>query len=498
LFILFFLLKYLLLNFMNRLSKNNKKAFTLLEIILVVALMTILSIIVILAINPVKHLRDTNNAKRMVDIKTISNAITQYVIDNEGVLPEEISTEKREICKTDAVNCLNLSFLTNNNKYLKAIPTDSKEESINGSGYEIFRTSYDGFRVVSPYIEYEESSYFVNQDWLPGFTYRKKITIDNSLIDTNLNNFPILIKLNNSNFDFSKTQVTGNDIRFASIDSQVVFSHEKELYDPLNNEAEYWVKIPSISSDDDTEFFIYYSSESSLDTSAPSSVWSSNYKLVWHLKDLNNSIVADSTSYFNQGNKASFNNPLEVSSLITKGQFFSSNSYITSNPSDSFNLGQSLTLSNWFNCSPFSMGTISSATGGRMINFHRVSPGTTIATVVGSDGLGYYNSGALTFKSDGVNPCDNNWHLATLTLDSSGNLRLYKDGFLVVSGSGGSVSYSNYPLHIGSYDGSSRFFKGTLDEVKISDIARSDAWIKAEYYSEINSLISYGEIEIKP
>ena len=38
---------------------------------------------------------------------------------------------------------------------------------------------------------------------LSGWSYRTKITIDSSLIDSNLSDFPILVKLDNSNFDFS-------------------------------------------------------------------------------------------------------------------------------------------------------------------------------------------------------------------------------------------------------------------------------------------------------
>lgn len=482
-------------------KNNSQNAFTLLEIILAVALLIILSSVVILAINPEKHLRDTNDAKRMMDIKTISNAITQYMIDNEGVLPDEVALEKREICRTGAINCLNmidLSFLTNGENYLMSIPVDPKNESENGSGYEIFRTAYNSFKVVSPYVEYDESSYFANQDWLPGFDYRKKITIDNSFIDEDLINFPLLVSLNNSNFDFSKTQETGNDIRFTDIDSHILFSYERERHDSLNGQAEYWVNIPIISSLDYTEFFIYYGSSNQGDFSNPNNTWNSSYKLVWHLKDLSPSSISDSSSNFNQGAKKLSNSPFEIDSIVARGQQFGGDDYISSSPSDSFSLGQNLTISNWFKCAPSSMGSISSATAGRMINFHRVSPGTTIATIVGSNGLGYYNSGASAFNSDGINPCDNNWHLATLTLESSGSLRLYKDGQLVRLDSGGFVTYSSYPMHLGSYDGLSRFFKGQMDEIRVSNIARSSAWIKATYNSEKNNLISFFSSESKP
>lgn len=73
--------------FFNMLNKTRNKGFTLLEILLVVAIISILAGIVIVAINPAKQLGDARNAQRKSDVQTILNGVYQYVIDSQGRLP---------------------------------------------------------------------------------------------------------------------------------------------------------------------------------------------------------------------------------------------------------------------------------------------------------------------------------------------------------------------------------------------------------------------------
>ena len=87
-------------------TKLNNKGFTLLEILLVVGAIGILAGIVILAINPGKQLGDTRNAQRKADVSTISNAIYQYAIDNNGTFPGSgLPTTTAQIIGTAVTGC---------------------------------------------------------------------------------------------------------------------------------------------------------------------------------------------------------------------------------------------------------------------------------------------------------------------------------------------------------------------------------------------------------
>ena len=123
--------------------KNIRKGFTLLEILLVVAIIAILAGIVIVAINPAKQLGNARDAQRKSDINTIYKAANQYVIDH-GVFPSSITTTLTPICDTGGntpgtITCtdtIDLSALVPT--YVNAIPRDPQASTT--AGYSIVRS----------------------------------------------------------------------------------------------------------------------------------------------------------------------------------------------------------------------------------------------------------------------------------------------------------------------------------------------------------------------
>ena len=117
-------------------SNNKNKAFTLLEILLVVGIISIVAGIVIVAINPTNSLAKTRDLQRKMGVAEIDNALAQYYLNN-GQYPDSIDTNLQNICVTGAAtsgaSCsgqINLSVLVPN--YLDAIPNDPT-----GVGYQV-------------------------------------------------------------------------------------------------------------------------------------------------------------------------------------------------------------------------------------------------------------------------------------------------------------------------------------------------------------------------
>ena len=140
-------------------KRNRSGGFTLLEVLLVVAIIAILAGIVIIALNPAKQLGDSRNAQRSADVTTILNAVYQYSLDNDGSVPAGITTTATEICATGSPSCtglVDLSVLATNEEYLTAVPEDPQCSSAcatNGAGYTILRTANGRITVAAPDAE---------------------------------------------------------------------------------------------------------------------------------------------------------------------------------------------------------------------------------------------------------------------------------------------------------------------------------------------------------
>ena len=117
--------------------------------------------------------------------------------------------------------------------------------------------------------------------WDSGWGFRKSLTIDYTLVSGSQVDFPVLVDLDDADLA-SKAQADGDDIAFVTSDG-VKFSHELEYYSAGSLVA--WVKVPAVSSTEDTVFYMYYGNPSASSQEDVPGVWDADYQMVLHLDE---------------------------------------------------------------------------------------------------------------------------------------------------------------------------------------------------------------------
>lgn len=62
-------------------KRKNQKAFTLIELLIVIAIIAVLATVVILSLNPAELLRQSRDSNRLSDMATLKSAISLYLAD---------------------------------------------------------------------------------------------------------------------------------------------------------------------------------------------------------------------------------------------------------------------------------------------------------------------------------------------------------------------------------------------------------------------------------
>lgn len=125
---------------------QRQKGFTLVELLIVIAILAILAAVVFVGIDPTARFEDTRNAKRSTDLNNILSALKLNQVDNKGAFIEALSDKPEGAaymigtnpndcttsCTTPIIttspNCVDLSGLVkpagSRGGYLPSVPFD--------------------------------------------------------------------------------------------------------------------------------------------------------------------------------------------------------------------------------------------------------------------------------------------------------------------------------------------------------------------------------------
>ena len=344
-------------------------------------------------------------------------------------------------------------------------------------------------------------------DWYStSWEYRKKIEISlNDEISSDLSNFPVLVSVTDSDF-IKASESDGTDIIFTSSDGTTRLAHEIERYDSSTGEVIAWVKIPTLSASATTDIYIYYKGVEEIDTS---SVWDSNYRLVYHLNQTSTGTenefydVSDNGNDGTGGGEGTKTNdsdriPTRVEGKIGYGQSFDGPTQPGFKNDGSGDFIFTDNVNNW----PGNSGSTSD--NDTTVEFWaKVESGQS--DIEKMDFFGYSASGNdnefVLFKVNSLNPsargnsfdsdvdaATSDWTHLMIVYNPGGIYKIYQNGTLAEESSGavgnrGQRANGDFVLgaEIDRTTLVNNELQGDLDEFRISDTVRSADWAAASY-----------------
>jgi Concanavalin A-like lectin/glucanases superfamily/Domain of unknown function (DUF2341) len=147
----------------------------------------------------------------------------------------------------------------------------------------------------------------------------------------NVYNFPVLVRLNGNNFTFNQAMKYGEDIRFTKPDSSEL-QYEIERWDSAGQQAEIWVKVDTVFGNNALQYVTLRwgnSLASGRSNSAAVFDTSSGFQGVWHLAQTGNGVASDATGNHFDGISFGTNATSATQGIIgTAQEFDGSSSYI--------------------------------------------------------------------------------------------------------------------------------------------------------------------------
>ena len=329
-----------------------------------------------------------------------------------------------------------------------------------------------------------------------GWGRRCALVIQSNKVDANQSDFPVLLTkdtLPSEMFDHDGSYPAlegGGDIRFSSDEggnTQLACEVVSFSLDDANNEAEIWVKVPSVSSSTDTTFYCWYSKAAETQPAADSTygsenVWDSNFVMVQHMnQDPSGSApqMIDSTGNDNDGtSQGSMTSGDLVDGKIGKALDFDGSN-------DCFSIGD-LNF-NTFNAITFS-ALVKTTLDSAIFSDH--DPNNYYESVeITTDGFTINSSSDSSTRQvvTWVNsPKSGSWCCLDCVWDGQSS-KTYFNGNFDNSGNAPNPPWNtSVSLYIASRRAETSFFDGLIDELQISNIARSAEWIDASYNNQFS------------
>jgi hypothetical protein len=386
----------------------------------------------------------------------------------------------------------------NRNALLDSIPSDVIPSVV----YATLKSSAEILVRQNITVNAADTTIAANPQW--GYMQRLYLSTaaDGASIATTVRNFPVLVRLDKSNFDFSTANSDGSDIRFTtSYNSFLPF--EIELWDPSQKKAAIWVTVDSVCGNNNRQYIaMYWGNRNALAISSSTLTFdtSNGFQGVWHLGGDGAVNAFDATINGYHGTVTDMTSAASVTGVIGNARSFDGvKSYITMpNTSKSkldFPEDGTYSLSAWVYAETIDSVYHAIAGKGHEQYYMQYKCFKTKASwefVEFEDLRGWEYSEDSTPPAPGVKQ----WIYLT-GVRSGANQKFYINGVLAVDSpklmSGASYERNTTDnFSIGRFGRSVTiphqqgwsYFYGKIDEVRVQNSVVSDDWIKLCYMNQ--------------
>ena len=340
-----------------------------------------------------------------------------------------------------------------------------------------------------------------NDDGAPWFdsrwSYRKRITIDYNQVDGNVTNFPVYVDLSSlgSNFFTNVTDANGGDIRVTTGDGVTELARQVVDIDTGGETGELHFKADSLSSSQPTSFYIYYGSLETEPAAAAAngsnSVWSEGYAGIWHLDEDqanagNVDLYQDSSGNNNHGDDEI--TATDQEGRVGAGQEFDGNDdMVAVDDAGSLDITGELTVTTWMKSPALGQLWVIMMKGNAGIHFNYALYQSTTA---GEYIFGFVDGILREEHTSGAGLQVDTWYQLTVSYnDATNSIVMYVNGNVVTDDNQGQTAQlttNNTGLFLGTDEDALWVVNGHLDEMRISNVARTGPWISTGYKNQNN------------
>jgi biopolymer transport protein ExbB len=309
--------------------------------------------------------------------------------------------------------------------------------------------------------------------WDKDWASRKQITLDTSAsagsVDGAVQNFPVLLRLDSSSFNFDEASATGADVRFVADDDKTALTYHIESFDPKDGLATIWVDVPNLPAGGQQKVWMYFGNKAAQSTDSAAQTLDPLFKAVYHF-GAGETVATDATVNHNNAGPV----PHDHAGWIGEGATLGGSTVLTLPASASLAIdpNQGFTFETWIKPAANANGTLYS----------------NGALIVGlENGVPFVSVGGA--KSSPVPALSTAWSYIAVSGDAKG-VTLFVNGALAAT-----VTTPLPALAAGGTIGAG--LTGALDEVRVSSAARPAAYIKASYSSQMQGsrLAAFGPTE---